>query len=276
MNYFFYNADVDADEFKGKSRTDFDRRINFLIEQGLAVTGGAIQFGEQLGKLSPDDRILMYENKVGIVAAGKVREKWDGRACPDTDPKYYDKQVDEYHIKVDWVKIDSPINPQELRMRLFLPRGAVKPIVKKRPEAEKMFFEILGHHLNHPFLIPEEVCYGTERILEGAKTRITGNAYERDPRARERCIEHWGTRCQVCGVDLQDVYGTPATGYTHVHHLIPLSEIQEQYAVDPLNDLRPVCPNCHAVLHRKNPPYTIDDVKGMIQRADNKQYNVTP
>ena len=39
--------------------------------------------------------------------------------------------------------------------------------------------------------------------------------------------------------------------FIHVHHIIPLNEIKEEYTVDPIKDLVPVCPNCHAMLHRK-------------------------
>jgi predicted HNH restriction endonuclease len=46
-----------------------------------------------------------------------------------------------------------------------------------------------------------------------------------------------------------------------VHHLRPLSGIAEEYEIDPVEDLRPVCPNCHAMLHRKTPPYTIDELR---------------
>jgi predicted HNH restriction endonuclease len=34
--------------------------------------------------------------------------------------------------------------------------------------------------------------------------------------------------------------------------------------MDPAVDLRPVCPSCHAVIHLRDPPYTIDDVKKFI------------
>jgi len=36
-----------------------------------------------------------------------------------------------------------------------------------------------------------------------------------------------------------------------VHHLVPISKIGKKYRVDPIKDLRPVCPNCHAVIHLK-------------------------
>lgn len=34
--------------------------------------------------------------------------------------------------------------------------------------------------------------------------------------------------------------------------LLPISEIGEKYVVDPVRDLIPVCPNCHAAIHSKS------------------------
>jgi 5-methylcytosine-specific restriction enzyme A len=54
-------------------------------------------------------------------------------------------------------------------------------------------------------------------------------------------------------------------GFIHVHHLTPLSSLGTDYEVDPIRDLRPVCPNCHAVLHRREPPYSPEEVQQFLQ-----------
>jgi 5-methylcytosine-specific restriction enzyme A len=61
------------------------------------------------------------------------------------------------------------------------------------------------------------------------------------------------------------VYGKVADGYIHVHHLRPLSEINGEYVVDPVQDLRPVCPNCHAVLHLGGQCRSIEEVTQMVK-----------
>jgi hypothetical protein len=114
-----------------------------------------------------------------------------------------------------------------------------------------------------PARLPEELD-GTI-FNEGAKCRVTINAYERDHRARQACLAAHGTACAVCGISLRDVYGSAADGLIHVHHIRPLSEIGQEYRVDPRADLRPVCPNCHAVLHRRVPAYSIDEVRGFLR-----------
>lgn len=103
-------------------------------------------------------------------------------------------------------------------------------------------------------------------IYEGAKQQVTVNAYERNLDARRQCIEHHKTSCVICTLSFESVYGKIAEGFIHVHHLRPLSEIGEEYKIDPVNDLRPVCPNCHAVLHLKRPPFSIEEVKEFIKQ----------
>lgn len=116
---------------------------------------------------------------------------------------------------------------------------------------------------NYPLTyIPEEIT----PIIEGHTKSITVNAYERNPIARKVCIKHYGYSCQVCGINLKVVYGPVAKDFIHVHHIRPISEIKESYQVDPVRDLVPICPNCHAVIHRKNPPYTIDEIKAILKQ----------
>jgi len=113
------------------------------------------------------------------------------------------------------------------------------------------------------YLYPDEVR-APERVPEGAVRQVSVNAYERNPRARARCIEAHGTACCVCGIDLGAVYGDVARGFVHVHHLRPLSEIAGEYEVDPVHDLRPVCPNCHAVIHIGGENRSLEEVKQML------------
>jgi hypothetical protein len=113
--------------------------------------------------------------------------------------------------------------------------------------------------------IPEEINEDAT-FYEGGVTRIIVNRYERDQGARDACIAHFGTACHACGMTFSDHYGEVAADYIHVHHLRQISEVGARYVVDPINDLRPLCPNCHAVAHRKTPPYSIEEIKTMLDR----------
>ncbi|MHC7993856.1 HNH endonuclease, partial [Klebsiella pneumoniae] len=77
-----------------------------------------------------------------------------------------------------------------------------------------------------------------------------------------------GCRCQVCGLDMASRYGEIGQGFIHIHHLIPLSGIKQDYRLNPETDLIPVCPNCHAMLHRRDPPFTPEELKARLRPTD--------
>ena len=110
-----------------------------------------------------------------------------------------------------------------------------------------------------------------KKYKEGSRKLVSSYRYERDPRVREACIQHYGTNCAICGFDFGKVFGVIGEGYIHVHHLTPLSENEMEYVIDPVEDLRPVCPNCHAMLHRKSPPYSIEELKYIRQQTAKRE-----
>jgi len=62
-------------------------------------------------------------------------------------------------------------------------------------------------------------------------------------------------------------YGDVGLEFIHVHHLRQLSEVGGEYEIDPITDLRPVCPNCHAIIHRRMPAYSLDEVTKFLRDA---------
>src|SRR5690606_23454124 len=65
--------------------------------------------------------------------------------------------------------------------------------------------------------LAEEVVNPT-KYVEGATKKISVNAYERCPKARAACINHYGCSCYICGFDFLQTYGEIGEGFIHVHH----------------------------------------------------------
>lgn len=105
-----------------------------------------------------------------------------------------------------------------------------------------------GLVLDSDLVSAEEV---PETLKEGAKKTIVVNSYERSSSARNACIAKYGTSCVVCKFSFDKIYGSRGKGFIHVHHLVAIADIGEEYEIDPIEHLRPVCPNCHAMLHSK-------------------------
>lgn len=106
-----------------------------------------------------------------------------------------------------------------------------------------------------------------EGLPEGAQSKIIVNRYERSRANRQICITVNGAFCNICGFNFGKLYGFEGEGYIEVHHIIPVSKLGKDYRVDPVNDLIPVCANCHAMIHKRNPPYSVDEIKLLLKSA---------
>ena len=107
---------------------------------------------------------------------------------------------------------------------------------------------------------------GAGEVKEGEEKTVTLSTYERNPVARKKCLEAHGTACAVCGMDFGKKYGPEFDGKIEVHHIVPISQIGKEYVIDPINDLVPVCPNCHTALHSKKGGgvYTVEELREMM------------
>lgn len=103
---------------------------------------------------------------------------------------------------------------------------------------------------------------------EGSKVLRYVTTYERDPRYRRQALAIHGLRCAACDVDMGERYGAHAQGLIHVHHVVPVSQYDAPKKVDPAVDLVPVCPNCHAVIHRKkSQTLTVGQVRALLGKG---------
>jgi 5-methylcytosine-specific restriction protein A len=111
---------------------------------------------------------------------------------------------------------------------------------------------------------PDDV---SESFFEGAVKEVKVNRYERSKTARDKCVDHYGYKCAVCSMNFEEKYGELGRDFIHVHHIIPISEIGKLYELDPIRDLRPVCPNCHSMIHRRVPPLSVEELKKLVKSA---------
>jgi len=111
--------------------------------------------------------------------------------------------------------------------------------------------------------------------FEGASKQVTSNRYERNKCLREACIKHYRSKwngklvCEACEFDFHAAFGDLGEGFIHIHHQNSLGNRQEEHLVDPIKDLVPLCPNCHAMAHRKvgreAPPRSIQELQGLLR-----------
>jgi 5-methylcytosine-specific restriction protein A len=171
-------------------------------------------------------------------------------------PSRKDGSIRYWHIPF-WGEKDKYGFIWELRPEL---QEAIRIIENAKPEI-----------LSKDVVLPQELGFQNMELYEGNKKLVAVNRYERNIKARQLCLMEYGFACSVCGFDFEEMYGEIGSGYIEVHHLKPLHEIKKEYQVDPVNDLRPVCPNCHAMLHKAN--LSIEELKAKIK---GDRYNSIP
>lgn len=156
---------------------------------------------------------------------------------------------------------------------IWILRPELKIAIDELIQENKISFN--NEDMKEVITIPEEITEKqSQQLKEGAKYKITINTYERNPKAKQECIEYYKKLnngriiCQICGFDFGSFYGKEVERLINVHHLKPLHEIGEEYEIDAINDLIPIRPNCHLVVHSRELAYTPDEVKKMIKKGN--------
>ena len=246
-----------------------------LTAKGAVVPDENWSVGSRTSGIGYGDRafLLRQRSKRGIVACGSVTstvyqdQHWE-------DPERLANYVDL--IWNVWLNADDRLQVEELKQQVpgvhwdHLQGSGVKV----PDDAAAPLDRLWESHLRNLGRQPPRLAFQeiADEVLpsasyrEGAVSRISVNRYERDPRARADAIALHGLDCVVCGFNFEAVYGPELGGmYVHIHHLRELSRLPPRYRVDPARDLVPVCANCHAMLHRRRPALTPEELRRHLE-----------
>jgi 5-methylcytosine-specific restriction enzyme A len=247
------------------------------LEQGKMVefpwsTGNQTQ-------VSPGDRFFLLKQgnpPRGIIGSGVAISHVDQGKHWDDDRDAIGRLANRVNIRFETL-IDPNRNPNALLSVEELRHGHLLEVnwqpqasgtqIKSDEAARELELRWWSHWTrftgeNRPDELPD-----VTRFAEGAVRSVYVDRYERNAKARRACIEHYGSTCVVCGFDFEGAYGERGAGFIEVHHLKPLAEVREEYEVDPIRDLRPVCCNCHAMIHRGDPMLTPEELKGCLLKS---------
>ena len=223
---------------------------------------------EQKARFSIGDIVYIYvskpEQRIAFVAqVDEINKKFE--YCVDDkefwfdETKYKEAQKGLYSRLVLLKKVyDKRLVLRELKQNGLngAPQGPQRIYVPEKKNLQKYIHNIIGElnvdpsdDLRDTSNFYPETDFNTD-CYEGHLEKVLVNRYERNRDAREQCIKFFGCQCAVCDMNFEDFYGELGRNFIHVHHIIPLHEIGKEYQVDHQRDLIPVCPNCHAMLHR--------------------------
>jgi 5-methylcytosine-specific restriction protein A len=251
--------------------TTLEQTFDFIELTGRATEKWSVKSHK---KIQPGDRAFLIRLGVepkGIMGAGFVSTQpflskhWSGK----------DKLV--YKVMIDFEVLLNPtsepllsldsLKQGELAKVNWTPQSSGIEIQQEFVnEFEALWFDFLNTQniRNNPFMSSEKE--NQKAYTEGKLNQVTVTKYERNPFARKSCIDHYGLFCVVCGLNFQQEYGEIGRDFIHVHHLRQIATIGKEYIINPINDLRPVCPNCHAMIHKRIEPFTIEEIKERIKK----------
>ncbi|MCD4726593.1 MAG: HNH endonuclease [Pirellulales bacterium] len=225
-------------------------------------------------RIVPGDRLFLLRQVAerGIIGSGYATSKvfedehWDS-SRKDEIALYVDYQSDTLLPVHERLPIEQ-LEAADLGVHWnYMPASGISVPEKSALQLERLWKEHLvriGWHTIQPITYPEESP--NHKYVEGATHKVVMDAYERDPKARAECLSHYGKSCVVCRLTFADFYGELGEDYIHVHHLRDLAQIKRSHKVDPIKDLRPVCPNCHAMLHQTKPAMPIKKLQDIVRK----------
>lgn len=207
-------------------------------------------------KYSVGDTVYIYCTKPNMKIMYKTRvTQIDIPFEKITDDKEYWINIDEYtrsqhgkYVRLELVKEMDTVRLSLYELKQHGLRVAPQGPMHVNETLVKYIEGVFNDYILEDFF--EEIQI-EKQLFEGTQKTVIVNKYERSSKARDKCVECRGCYCHICGLNFEKVYGKLGENFIHVHHLTPLSEINDLYEVDPEKDLIPICPNCHAMIHRK-------------------------
>lgn len=216
--------------------------MSWSIDLVLDNFSGELLRTFEIGFLDKRDEILTYYEHA-INHASEIYFKVNGVDLREENLNPWENL--DFHIKTKFESEDNPL----VSFRLTL---------------------VYALSLVLPLFSDSEVNDDTENRgwdVEGALSLKLSRSYERSRINRALCLAEHGYTCRACGILMEDKYGQAGREFAEVHHVLPVSLMETPRPVDPINELVPLCPNCHSIAHRKNPPFEIEAIIEMISAA---------
>ncbi|MHA7843225.1 MAG: HNH endonuclease [Winogradskyella sp.] len=236
---------------------------------------GSIDWRQGNAKFEVGDTVYIYCTRPLMMIQYKCTvDRIDLNSDQIRDDKEYWLDEEEYFKSLDGkfmtLRLVEQVSNNQMKLEILKENG-----LKAAPQGPvKIKDENLLKHIETYFTDNYQTDFFPDTVneeeteYEGAKRIVIVNKYERSSKARENAVNYHGLNCKVCDLNFKEMYGEIGEDFIHIHHLVPIHEIGKNYKIDYRNDLIPVCPNCHSMLHRKlnGKEPTIEELKKMINK----------
>jgi 5-methylcytosine-specific restriction enzyme A len=239
-------------------------------------TGKSYHFPKQyLNFLKPGTKVIYYKGKM-------INRKYSDKRL-SKEPHYFGKAIigdvyneqgtKNYRAIIENCELFSKAVPNKINDNYLepIPKGRESNYWRNgvRPINENVFNRIVNHeYISYIHLHDQQEDEFVSSREEGGQKLIYTTVYERDKVSRDLAISIHGYACMVCHFNFRNFYGTCGEGFIHVHHITPLSIAKKRGKVNPKTDMIVVCPNCHAMIHRrKDKILTLEELQNNIKEA---------
>ena len=117
-----------------------------------------------------------------------------------------------------------------------------------------------------------EIVVLDENIVTEGQLHTRTDAYRsRSKQLRNAAVEHYARDgmipCTACFFSFDLAYGNRGAGYIQIHHLEPLSFGGERELTleEAITKVRPLCANCHVMVHRSDPWLSIESLMDTLR-----------
>lgn len=141
--------------------------------------------------------------------------------------------------------------------------GTTNQVSVKQPGIKAIpgYIRVTSEKAQDVDIYPEALTEEGERRL---RLHLDKERKPQNVKAKKRSVP--SLNCEICDFSFSKFYGQAAENYCEVHHLIPLKSLKGATKVN-LGDLAILCSNCHRVVHMRYPPYDLNEVRDMLQKA---------
>lgn len=222
---------------------------------------------EQLGKRypNPEERVAFAENELLAFIQKHVDACFTG-IYEETQPAFYRQVRDSIAHNKDMSNEDEANN--------FLYSVSLKSYAEFLSSKDFRQLSTPPKHTKQPGAkkkIPKHAAKERE-MTEGEKKHVEYETRHRNPALRQACIDKYGYQCQCCGMNFAELYGKElGENFIEVHHLKMLSTYDECHPEDYVENLVPLCSNCHSMIHHgKNGPLTLGELRAAYKGEKKK------
>ena len=210
------------------------------------VKGPGETTAEAARRVAPDGILISDYAWAGLDTALRWRSIVVPR-IPFAPPTVLDEKIESRYLESR--------NTAVRRMRQVAGRGLTTPDARCTLYIMDARYKQLGRFLPERF--QSELGRSWE---EGGRRDMHLSKSERDPAIRKAALRHYGLQCRACGLKVPLAHAP----VIEIHHLDPIAEGKRRTK---LEDVVPLCRNCHAVAHTENPPMPVERLRGMASPA---------